>query len=200
MEGHPALTIRLFNTMQIHWHEGLFLLPHHLQRLQRNAFERFGSERRLAWTYPYGIIESQLSRNDLENMRLRFDRLRAIMPSGLEVNFPDEAELPSREIKSALQERGTVTVSLAVPLWFPARTNCASPDESFDPRARILYRVVESEWADENTGGNAKPILERRINACLLLDSEVFHAQFAGTIDTPRSRRRGDNDIISVIG
>lgn len=158
--------------MQIHWHEGLFLLPHHLQRLQRNALETSADERRLAWSYPYGIIESRLSRDELENMRIRFDRLRAIMPGGLEVDFPRSAELPALDIKQAFDSMGRFTVYLGVPLWFNARANAVTPEQHVDARAKILYRVVESEWADENTGDNPKPMLERRVNARLLLEHE----------------------------
>lgn len=158
--------------MQIHWHEGLFLLPHHLQRQQREVIERFTAERQLLIAYPYGVIEARLVREELENMRVRFDRLRAVMPSGLEVNFPQDAELPALDIKSALESLGSFTIYLAIPLWFPARANCVAPGESVDPRAKILYRVFETEYTDENTGANPKPMLERRVNARLLIDKE----------------------------
>ena len=85
---------------QIHWHEGLFLQQHHLQRNQKAQVDNLSAERRLLWAYPYGVIEARLNTDELENMRLRFDRLRAIMPSGIEVNYPAEAILrpvPSRE-------------------------------------------------------------------------------------------------------
>ena len=43
----------------------------------------------------HNAIDARLSNDDLENMRLRFDRLHAIMPSGQEVLFPQDAELPA---------------------------------------------------------------------------------------------------------
>ena len=92
--------------MQVHWHEGLFLLPHHLQRIQRSLSESASAERRLKWAYPYGLVEARLSNDDLENMRLRFDRLHAIMPSGQEVRFPQDAELPVVDIKQAFESQG----------------------------------------------------------------------------------------------
>jgi type VI secretion system protein ImpJ len=158
--------------MQVHWHEGLFLLPHHLQRIQRNVVEFASSERRLNWAYPYGLIDARLSNDDLENMRLRFDRLHAIMPSGQEVLFPQDAELPAIDIKQAFESRGRFVVFLGVPLWFAARANCMNPGQSTDARAKILYRVAETELADENTGENVKTILHRRVNARLLLENE----------------------------
>jgi type VI secretion system protein ImpJ len=158
--------------MQVHWHEGLFLLPHHLQRIQRSVVELASSERRLNWAYPYGLIDARLSNDDLENMRLRFDRLHAIMPSGQEVLFPQDAELPAIDIKQAFESRGRFVVFLGVPLWFAARANSMNPGQSTDARAKILYRVAETELADENTGENVKTILHRRVNARLLLENE----------------------------
>jgi len=158
--------------MQIHWHEGLFLLPHHLQRIQQNLNEALSLERRFTWAYPYGLIDARLSNDDLENMRIRFDRLQAIMPSGQEIRFPQDAELPAIDIKQAFESRGRFVVYLGVPLWFSARSNCINPGQVVDSRAKILYRVVETELNDENTGENTKTVLQRRVNARLLLDDE----------------------------
>ena len=158
---------------QIHWHEGLFLLPHHLQRLQKSVFDGLGAERKLGWAYPYGIVEARLSPDDLEAMRLRFDKLRVIMPSGLEVNFPENAELPTLDINKAFATSGgSFYVLLGVPLWFDRRANTIEADQSADSRVKVLYRTAEAEFADENTGENAKPVMVRRINARLLLEHE----------------------------
>ncbi len=158
---------------QIHWHEGLFLQAHHLQRSQKAFVDAISAERRLSWAFPYGVIEARLSPDDLENMRIRFDRLRAIMPSGIEVNYPAEAELPSIDIKQSFATSGGVlNIFLAVPLWFDARANTVETGSATDARAKVLYRLNEVECADENSGENPKPLLMRRINARLLLESE----------------------------
>ena len=108
----------------VHWNEGLFLQPHHLQRSQRGVVERIRAERKLAWPFPWGLVSARLSRDDLENFRLRFDRLHAVMPSGLEVNFPEDADLPVVDIRQAVaRSSGSLMVKLAVPLWHPARSN-----------------------------------------------------------------------------
>jgi type VI secretion system protein ImpJ len=158
--------------MQVHWHEGLFLLPHHLQRLQRTLNDNGFAERHLNWAYPYGLVEARLSSDDLENMRIRFDYLRAIMPSGEEIRFPQDAELPALDIKQAVESRGRFTVYLALPLWFDSRANTLAPGQATDPRANIRYRITEKECTDENTGENAKTVLLRRLNARLLFEDE----------------------------
>jgi type VI secretion system protein ImpJ len=160
-------------SIHVHWHEGLFLQPHHLQLTQWGLRDQMHTERRLGWHFPYGLIESRLSSDDLENQRIRVDKLRAIMPSGLEVNYPDNAELPSLDIKAELAKSSAVfPVYLGVPLWYKDRANTFQPGQAPDPRVKLLYRLKEAEFADENTGENRKPVLLRMINARLLLEHE----------------------------
>ena len=160
-------------SLQIHWHEGLFLQPHHLQRFQKNVFDLVGHERAVTWSYPYGLIDSQIAQDDLENMRVRFDRLRAIMPSGLELDFPRNGDVPSIDIKQALSTNPTgVRIYLGVPIWLDGRANTMEPGQVVDARTKLIYRANEVSYTDENTGENAKPVVVRRINARLLLEHE----------------------------
>jgi type VI secretion system ImpJ/VasE family protein len=157
----------------IHWHEGLFLQPHHLQALQHRVGEQFVAERRLGWAFPYGLIEARLSGDALENMLVRFDRLRAVMPGGLEVNVPEGAELPPLDIKKAYAaSAGSFVVGLGVPLYQPTRANSIERGAEGDARIKRLYRVSEVQRFDENTGENSQPMLVRRINARLVLDGD----------------------------
>ena len=158
---------------QIHWCEGLFLQPHHLQYMQSSFVENFAHDRRLYWNYPYGVVEAKISDDQLENMRVSFDRLRVVMPSGLEVNVPDNAYLPSLDIKESFaSSSGPLTVSLGVPTWSPARSNVIEKEATQDWRVKRRYRVAEIEKSDENTGENPQSILVRQINARLLLDND----------------------------
>jgi type VI secretion system ImpJ/VasE family protein len=160
-------------SVKIHWQEGLFLQPHHFQRMQKSLEDEIASERRLAWPYPYGVIEARLSRDELENKRVRFDKLRAIMPSGLEVNYPAAAELPSLDIAQAFSKgAGNFTVSLAVPLWQESRANTVPVTHDADTRVKLLYRIGEIECHDENTGENPKPVQVRKINSRLMFEHE----------------------------
>ena len=151
---------------QIHWCEGLFLQPHHLQSMQKYMLDKFTIERRLYWNYAYGVTEAKVSDDELENMRV-------IMPSGLEVNVPDNADLPSLDIKEAFaSSSGSLTISLGVPLWYASRANVIEKSTEDDWRIKRLYRVTEIERPDENTGENPQMILVRRISSRLLLDDD----------------------------
>ncbi|HVS70478.1 MAG TPA: type VI secretion system baseplate subunit TssK [Phycisphaerae bacterium] len=173
----------------VHWHEGLFLQPHHLQTMQHVVLDRIDGERRLSFTFPYGVIELKVSADALENMLVRFDRLRAVMPSGIEVNFPENADLPSLDIKQAFEASSNpFTVSLAIPLWYDSRANSIDPTLNGDGaaaggaggsgggnadwRVKRIYKVAEIQRTDENTGENQQPMMIRRLNARLILDDD----------------------------
>ena len=162
----------------VHWHEGLFLQPHHLQAMQHHLLERFGSERRLGTIHSHGVVDMKLSADALENMLVRFDRLRVVMPSGVEVNFPENAELPSLDIKAPFEgSSNAFTISLAIPLWYATRANsvdaaAGNTGGSGDWRVKRLYKVSEEQRTDENTGENQQPMMIRKINARLILDDD----------------------------
>lgn len=158
---------------QVHWHEGLFLQPHHLQCLQRQLTESVSSERRFTMAYPYGVIDLRLSQDALENMLIRFDQLKAVMPSGLAVDVPGNADLSAMDIKRALQATSSpLTISLAVPVWQAARANTIEVKTGEGSQIKRLFRVSEMDRADENTGENRQPLLVRRINARLVIDGD----------------------------
>ena len=160
-------------TGPIHWHEGLFLQPHHLQGMQKQLTDQFGSERRLLRSYPYGLVESRMSLDALKNFNVRFDRLRIIMPSGLEVSVPDNADLPALPIKEAFEATSNpITVFIGVPLWYESRGNTIAKLSEDDWRAKCLYRVADVERVDENTGENSQAVRIRRLNARLLMEHE----------------------------
>jgi type VI secretion system protein ImpJ len=195
---------------QIHWHEGLFLQPHHLQTMQRDLAETSARERRLSWPYPYGLIDLRISTDALENMLVRIDRLRAIMPSGLEIDVPGNADIPALDIKRVFQaSSGSFTVSLAVPLWQAQRANTVEPTPAQggggaahravaeEARIKRLYRVAEITRPDENTGENPQPVIVRRYNARLVVEGDdtsdmevlplvrIIHAAQESTVPRP---------------
>ena len=157
----------------IHWEEGLFLQPHHLQLLQQQTINRVVQERRLLRGYPYGVIEAQISHDELRNMLVRFDRLRAIMPSGVLVDVPGNAGPPPFDISKAFEAGdGPLSVSLGVPYWYAQRANAIESNDGADSRAKRIYRISECEAADENTGENPQPIRIRHVNARFLLNDD----------------------------
>lgn len=163
------------STPQIHWHEGLFLQAHHLQLLQKHTLDQFGSERKLAMNYGYGVIEAKLSTDALRNMQLRFEKLKVVMPGGIVLSYPENTELPSLDIRDALaaSPRG-FEVFLGLPHWLPARPNTIEGEVTAGARIKQIYRLRRqaTQVFDENTGGNEQPLQLRHYNAMLLLEHE----------------------------
>ncbi len=158
----------------VHWHEGQYLHPHHLQMMQRQTLDQVATDRNLSTPYPAGLVESRFSVDALANHQVRFDRLRLVMPSGLWVDVPDNTDLPPLlDIKEAFESSGgTLTVSIGIPVWTASRGNTLDPNNSQDHRINRIYKIVDTQHADENTGDNAQPVLIRRVNARLLLDGD----------------------------
>jgi len=160
---------------QIHWHEGLFLQPHHLQRLQKQIVDQFAFERSIAYPYRYGVIEAKLSHDDLQNHRIRFQKLQLVMPGGTLVSYPENAVLPSLDIRDAfaMNPKGFM-VYLGLPHWFDSRANTIEGEIAVGARIKQLYRVPAQtpEIRDENTGENPQAMQFRYLNAMLLLDSD----------------------------
>ena len=159
----------------IHWHEGLFLRPHHFQLLDRQITERVSYDRSLTNPYAYGVLESKIAYEDLENFRVRFDKLEVVLPDGSILRYPENTELPSIDIKEAFVENPKgFMVYLALPLWHNQRSNVLEVGEMEGANVKARYRVAKEiiEVADENTGQNLQAVQVRRYNAMLLLDDD----------------------------
>src|SRR5262245_34128376 len=104
---------------QVHWHEGQFLLPQHFQIMERSLRRQLLAERSLLWPYPHGVIRLELVKDALENRLVQFERLHAIMPSGLEVCQGENTEIPPLKFEDEFKKLGpsALNVALAVPRW-----------------------------------------------------------------------------------
>jgi type VI secretion system protein ImpJ len=158
----------------IHWHEGLFLEPHHLQAFQRTILHHVWGGPRQHAPFTYGVIEARLSQDELAEGRIRFDPLHVILPGGTVFSFPQDAELPSLDIKNAFQTRPAgFTVGVALPLWRRLRQNTIPFGEALTgPAPKIRYRAHEEMVADENAGSNEQPLQVLRLNGRLVFSDD----------------------------
>lgn len=154
----------------IHWAEGLFLQPHHLQRLQRSLQLRGRLERSFYLPHTCGLIDFEIDNEALDNFRVVVKRISAVMPSGEEISMPGNAVLPPLDLSDLLKEhRDEFTVYLALPLWTEYDANLC---EEADCRAKRLYSIHETLVRDENSGDNEITIARHRVNARLVTDFE----------------------------
>lgn len=158
----------------IHWHEGLFLQPHHLQQSQLSVTMQIVERLKNVCQYPYGLISADLNTDALESFIIQYNSIYAVMPSGRTVLFPGNSELPAKNIKIAYEERHErMTLYLALPIYSSAEANTDDSGGSDDTdQGKKIFRVVEKEIRDENTGDNPQMVQFRKYNARLVLDSD----------------------------
>ncbi len=150
----------------LHWNDGLFLQPHHLQRLQRTAFLYGRANRSVYMPYPCGLIDFEVDLEALASARVLVKRFSAVMPDGAEISMPGNAVLPPLDLTNTVKEHPEdITVFLAVPLWSEFDANLVEDGKT---AAKRLYLTREHQARDENTGDNEITIVTRQINARLI--------------------------------
>ncbi|TWT75607.1 hypothetical protein Pla123a_31170 [Posidoniimonas polymericola] len=152
----------------VHWHEGMFLTPHHFQAAdRRNAqLRQLGSQ----WDshYNWGLRAVEIDADALANHRLVVRRLRARMPDGELLSFPEDASLPVLDLQAALRKHERVTIYLALPL-----ENDTRPNTTANGADLVARRVIDTrQTLDENSGDQPQPIQVLRPNARLLVTGD----------------------------
>jgi type VI secretion system protein ImpJ len=152
----------------VHWHEGMFLRPHHFQATYRHLMQV--TRRGAAWDihYNWGLHLIDLDLEALANYRFVVRALQARLRDGALVVVPEDGELQPLELKGAFDRGNTVTVFLAVPTLRLGRANAAGPG----PADGARYKLDTQELEDENTGVNPQPIQLRSLNVRLLLSTQ----------------------------
>ena len=191
--------------MEVHWHEGLFLRPQHLQAMQRSLGARFAIERALSRSLAWGVIECRVDAEQIAKKIIQIQSLRVITRSGLLVDTNENALLPPMSFGSEFEEWSAqlpgdkslnpFVVRLGVPVYHSLRANVIESDEV--SQGRRLYRVVERRVADDNKDeaeGDQEKLKLREINARLLAPG----ADDAGMETVPLLRVRDDGASAKV--
>lgn len=150
----------------LHWTNGLFLQPHHLQYLQRSIFT-YGHKNRMTYMpYPYGLIDFEIDTDALASSRVIIKRFSAVMPDGMEVSKPGNVVLAPLDLTATLKEHpDDIFVYLALPLWSEFDGNLSDGSSS---AAKRLFSTAEHALRDENSGDNEITVVTRRVNARLI--------------------------------
>lgn len=174
----------------VHWHEGMFLRPHHLQAAQRywSQISQLGDKWDLH--YNWGLREIVIDLDALSNYRCVIRTLKARLRDGTLVCVPEEGALPVLELKAAFAQENVVMVYLAVPVLQVGRANVSVNGRS--DAVRYLLDVQELE--DENTGLNPQPIQVRLLNLRLLTSTDD-HSGYE-VLPVARIRRSASADAV----
>src|SRR4029079_12128839 len=134
--------------LPVHWYEGIFLPPHHLQAADRYWTELIQTSSRWNCAYDYGVYAFEFSREALANHQLDVQVLKARLRDGTMVDLelgqqPDRLDLkPSirevstlvAELSEAFQNESVIRVYLAVPKLKLGRNNTATQEQDGSTR------------------------------------------------------------------
>ena len=159
----------------IHWNEGLFLQPQHLQILQREVISAFSVERKMRHAYSYGMLDFRICDDSLSNKRILFERLSAVMPSGCYVEFGENLTLDPIDIRERFSNKNeSFDVYLGVPLFNAERANTLLGKSKQVAANKYLYHVYEKSVLDENTGESNKEIEFLSMHGRILIEGDNF--------------------------
>ncbi len=154
----------------IHWAEGLFLLPQHLQAAERAVREEISKSSDWTRPYAYGYHQIQWDGEALNNWQIKIDLCHARLRDGTLLRYPETAGLLPREIPrdSFSSPTDRVMVYIAVP-----RLQLGKANAEFDGNsATVRYSVDAMEVEDENEIGRTQDVQIRRHNARILIGDE----------------------------
>ena len=116
---------------ELHWHEGLFLCPHHLQQFQHEISKGFTQTIKSVFDFSYGVLECDIDNERLNNENVvEFKTIKALMPSGYYIDNKINCYIPPLSLKDILKaEDKSMLLYLGLPFWRKDKANLSSREE-----------------------------------------------------------------------
>lgn len=152
----------------VHWHEGMFLRPHHFQAADRFAARVLAQNIQMIRWHGWGLERCVIDLDALGAFRLVVRNLEARFRDGTTVVLPDDAPSPDLDLKPAFLDRTNLPVFLAIPKWRPGQPNLVTSTATTPARFKAVPLPVD----DENTGVNPQPVSFRSPSVRVLLGEE----------------------------
>ena len=157
---------------EVHWSEGQFLRPHHLQAAFRQLETLRGASIDAVHPHAWGWMSLDLAQEAIENNLLEIRSCELRLPDGTYVKAPENCALSPRDFKKVFDAAtGPLNVYFGVPEVQAVRANVQAPGMELDGR-NPRYTVDLKECYDENTGENPQPIEVRRFRGAVFLGDE----------------------------
>ncbi|MDD4268218.1 MAG: type VI secretion system baseplate subunit TssK [Pirellulales bacterium] len=178
------------HNLPVHWCEGLFLRPQHLQAADRSWRETLGTSEHWDHQYNYGLRRIELSEESISNWQLQVNACHARMKDGSLVQLDAGQELDRIDLKAAFDRSDTVRAYLAVPRLKLGQRN-VSRGEDGEP---VRYLEATAILPDESEGGNDQEVQLRRLNVRLLLSTEDLSGY--ELLPIAEIQRSGENESV----
>jgi len=157
------------HNLPVHWSEGLFLQPHHLQAAERYWAEALQTSEQWDHAYEYGLRRLDFSHEAIANQQFQLNVCHARMKDGTLVSLDPGQELDRVDLKEAFAKESVVRVFLAVPKMKMGRPNVATAAAD---QGKLRYLETRQTVQDESAGGNDQEIPFRELNVRLLLSTD----------------------------
>ena len=156
----------------IYWGDGLFLRPHHFQRLEVHSQESLRLSE--SWTTPnhYGLVRWSYEQDALLNWRISLRECHLRLPDGSQVRFPDDCHIPAVTIPRTAFANAESRVRVYIGISELRRGSANTSDSK--TTAPVRYVLHEEEAEDENRAGNTQLLQFRKFNPQILIGSHAI--------------------------
>lgn len=158
----------------VHWYQGLFIRPQHLQAADRFHVQLASTSQQWDHPYGYGLQSFGYSRDALASGLFRVDRLDARLRDGTLVRLDEGQELEvdlkaAFETQSSEDSETTLKIHVGVPKLNMGGVNVA--EEPTNATAR--YVRTQMNVMDENGQDSGQSIEFRRLNVRLIVGGDT---------------------------
>ncbi len=187
--------------LAVHWHEGLFLRPQHLQAWDRHQDETRLLGQRLRTPFGHGLASIAINPDALAAGYFQIDHVRAQLAGGTLVEWNDGQTGDRVDLRTALEQAdGTpepwVDVYLAVTRLRLGDVN-VDPSENGPGNRTARSHWSESRLPDEADPASIEPILIRRLNVRVLLGGDERSG--CETLRIARVRRSAAGEVVATL-
>jgi type VI secretion system protein ImpJ len=158
---------------EVHWSEGMFLRPHHLQAGQRWLETLLQTGLEAVRPFAWGFLTLKVAPEPLENFTLRLDTCTGRMKDGTWVHIPENTEVAPLNFQKAFESaHGRLDLYLGIPQMQEVRPNTVSleqPERTTGTPRYVPHPLIRR---DENTGENPQMVYVRRLRGRLFAAGE----------------------------
>lgn len=160
----------------VHWHEGMFLWPQHMQLAERFLFQQLHFTHRWDVHYNWGLRSLDFDQAAIATFRFVLKSLQGRLRDGTLVALPENGRVAALDFKDAFGRDNLATIYLGLPHLRQGGANVTEADPNAPPKppgseaeSMATRFIAENfELDDENTDDEPQPVSIRLLNIKLL--------------------------------
>jgi type VI secretion system protein ImpJ len=183
--------------LPVHWYQGLFVRPQHLQAADRYWAETAHVSQSWDHPYGYGLHAFSYSNDALASGHFRVEAFEGRLRDGTLIRLDSGQELevdlkPAFDAVSGDDQESALMIHVGVPKLNLGGTNVS--DGTVNGQAR--YSRLQSTVMDENGQDSGQPVVLRKLNLKLIVGGDTAGYD---AIPVARVKSAGDRDVHPVL-